>query len=90
MRELCAITTAVKKWCTYFLGRKFIIHTDQSSFCELVTQVVQTPERQFYLAKLLGYSYKIVHKPGAQNRVADALSRVHDLLPQLLTINVPH
>ncbi|PNX64261.1 hypothetical protein L195_g053928, partial [Trifolium pratense] len=50
-----------------------------------MTQVIQTPEQQFYLAKLLGYSYEIVYKPGAQNRVADALSRVHCLL-----ITVPH
>jgi hypothetical protein len=50
-----------------------------------MTQVIQTPEQQFYLAKLLGYSYEIVYKPGAQNRVADALSRVHCMM-----ITVPH
>jgi hypothetical protein len=44
-----------------------------------MTQVIQTPEQQFYLAKLLGYSYDIVYKPGAQNRVAYALSRIHCL-----------
>jgi hypothetical protein len=86
VRELCAITTAVKKWRTYLLGNTFIIYTDQRSLRELMTQIIQTPEQQFYLAKLLGYSYEIVYKPGPQNRVADALSRVHCLLitvPQL-------
>lgn len=39
---------------------------------------------------MLGYSYEIIYKPGAQNRVADALSRVHDPLPQLRAITVPH
>jgi hypothetical protein len=77
VRELCAITSAVKKWRTYLLGRKFIIRTDQRSLRELMTQIIQTPEQQFYLAKLLGYTYEIVYKPGAQNRVADALSRAH-------------
>jgi hypothetical protein len=85
VRELCAITSAVKKWRTYLLGTSFTIHTDQRSLRELMTQVIQTPEQQFYLAKLLGYSYEIVYKPGAQNKVADALSRVHCLL-----ITVPH
>lgn len=90
VRELCAITTAVKKWCTYLLGPKFVIHTDQRSLRELMTQVVQTPEQQFYLAKLLGYSYEILYKPGAQNRVADALSRIHEDAPQLFVLTVPH
>ncbi|GAU26218.1 hypothetical protein TSUD_354400 [Trifolium subterraneum] len=85
VRELCAITTAVKKWRTYLLGNTFIIYTDQRSLRELMTQVIQTPEQQFYLAKLLGYSYEIVYKPGPQNRVADALSRVH-----CLAFTVPH
>ena len=65
VRELCAISSAVKKWHTYLLGNTFTIHTDQRSLCELMTQVIQTPEQQFYLAKLLGYSYTIVYKPGA-------------------------
>jgi hypothetical protein len=85
VRELCAITTAVKKWRTYLLGSTFTIYTDQRSLRELMTQIIQTPEQQFYLAKLLGYSYEIVYKPGPQNRVADALSRVH-----CLAITVPH
>jgi hypothetical protein len=50
-----------------------------------MTHIIQTPEQQFYLAKLLGYSYEIVYKPGPQNRVVDALSRVH-----FLVITVPH
>lgn len=90
VRELCAITSAVKKWRTYLLGRKFIIHTDQRSLRELMTQVIQTPEQQFYLAKLLGYNYEIVYKPGAQNRVADALSRAQDTTASCLAITVPH
>ncbi|GAU31589.1 hypothetical protein TSUD_54120 [Trifolium subterraneum] len=85
VRELCAITTAIKKWRTYLLGNTFIIYTDQRSLRELMTQVIQTPEQQFYLAKLLGYSYEIVYKPGPQNRVADALSpKVADLFAKMV------
>jgi len=55
-----------------------------------MTQIVQTPEQQFYLAKLLGYSYEIVYKPGAQNHVADALSWIHTNVHQCLLITIPH
>ena len=75
VRELYAITEAIKKWRQYLLGRKFIIRTDQKSLRALLDQVVQTLEQQKYLAKLLGYQYTIVYKPGKKNRVADALSR---------------
>jgi hypothetical protein len=89
VRELCAIRSAVKKWRPYLLGRKFIIHTDQRSLRELMTQIIQTPEQQFYLVKILGYSYEILYKPGAQNRVVDALSRIHENPSQCLVITVP-
>lgn len=75
LRELQAITSAVKGWRQYLLGTFFIIQTDHKSLKELLTQVIQTPEQQHYLAKLLGFSYEIRYKPGSSNIVADALSR---------------
>ncbi|WVZ14092.1 hypothetical protein V8G54_011658 [Vigna mungo] len=75
VRELHAITSAVKQWQQYLLGHFFIIQTDQRSLKELLTQVIQTPEQQHYLVKLLGYDYEIQYKPGRLNVVADALSR---------------
>jgi len=89
VRQLCAITSAVKKWRPYLLGRKFLIYIDQRSLRELMTQVIQTPEQQFYLAKLLGFSYEILYKPGAQNRVADALSRRFENR-HCFMITIPH
>ncbi|XP_045791606.1 uncharacterized protein LOC123886321 [Trifolium pratense] len=50
VRELHAITTAVKKWRQYLLGHKLIIYTDHQSLKELLTQIVQTPEQQIYLS----------------------------------------
>lgn len=67
VRELYAITQAVMKWQHYLLGRKFVIQTDHRSLKELVRQVIQTPEQQFYLAKLLGFTYKIVYRSGSSN-----------------------
>jgi len=53
-----------------------------------MTQLIHTLEQQFYLAKLLGYYYEIAYKPGAQNRVADTLSRIHTPASQCLLVTV--
>jgi hypothetical protein len=76
VRELHAITTAVKKWRQYLLGHKFIIFTDHQSLKQLISQVIQTPEQQVYLSKLLGFDFTIQYKSGKTNLVADALSRI--------------
>ena len=74
-REMYAITEAVKKWRQYLIGRPFRIFTDQQSLRGLMTQTIQTPEQQRWLAKLLGFQYTIHYKPGSNNKVSDALSR---------------
>ena len=90
VRELFAITTAVKKWRQYLLGHRFIIITDHMSLKELLTQMIQTPEQHTYLARLMGYDYQIIHRSGAQNQAADALSRIPDLASSsYLTLSVP-
>ncbi|KAE8670841.1 hypothetical protein F3Y22_tig00112069pilonHSYRG00002 [Hibiscus syriacus] len=38
--------------------------------------VLQTPEQYKWLIKLMGYDYEIIYKPGKENKVAYALSRV--------------
>ncbi|VFQ66499.1 unnamed protein product [Cuscuta campestris] len=74
-KELYAIVEAVQKWRQYLLGREFVIRSDQRSLKELLAQIVQTPDQQFYLRKLMGFKFRIEYKKGATNRAADALSR---------------
>jgi hypothetical protein len=91
IRELHAITIAVKKWRQYLLGHPFIIFTDHQSLKELLIQVVQTPEQQVYLAKLMGYDYSIQYKSGKTNVVADALSRLPETLSgMILFLSMPN
>lgn len=53
-----------------------IYHRDgPKSLRELMNQVVQTPDQDYYLTKLLGYDYLISYKPSKSNIVAGTLSR---------------
>jgi len=58
------------------LGHPFVILIDHKSLKELMSQVIQTPEQQVYLSKLLGYDYSIQYKVRKSNIAADALSRI--------------
>ncbi|RZB46923.1 Leucine aminopeptidase 1 isoform B [Glycine soja] len=90
VRELCAITTAVKKWRQYLLGHHFIILTDHRSLKELLTQTIQTPKQHMYLARLMGYDYEIHYRSGSHNQAADALSRLPEIASSLsLILSVP-
>ena len=77
-RELFAIIEVVAKWRHYLLGMEFIIKIDYRSLKHLMDQVIQTPEKQQYLSKLLCFNYTIVYKHGKENIVADALSRIDE------------
>ncbi|KAJ0907443.1 putative nucleotidyltransferase, Ribonuclease H [Helianthus annuus] len=86
-KELYAITESVRKWRQYLLGSKFRIYTDHHSLKHLLTQTIQTPEQQKWVTKLIGYDFEIHLKPGKENTVADALSRVD--LPTMLALSHP-
>ena len=77
-REMLAILHAVTKWRPYLIGRRFTIRTDQRSLPYFMSQRIHTPAQQRWVTKLLGYDYELQYKKGAENRVADALSRQTD------------
>ncbi|KAA0042009.1 Transposon Ty3-I Gag-Pol polyprotein [Cucumis melo var. makuwa] len=74
-RELIVVVLAVQHWRPYLLGTRFIVKTDQKSLKFLLEQRAIQPQYQKWVAKLLEYSFKVVYKPGLENRAADALSR---------------
>ena len=91
-KEMLAILEAIRLWRPYLLGRKFYIQTDQRSLNFLLEQRITTPEQQKWVAKLLGYDYEIIYRPGRENAAADALSRkqgshvLHHLLVSQVTL----
>ena len=62
IKELHAITDAVRKWHKYLLGSFFVIQIDHKIIKELLQQVIQPLEQQVYVRKLLGFQFCIEYK----------------------------
>lgn len=76
-KELLAIVMSVQKWKHYLSHHQFIIHTDHQSLKYIMEQRITTVLQQKWFMKLLGLDYIIKYKKGLENKVVDALSRVH-------------
>ena len=70
-----AIFHALKRWRHYLLGNKVIIRSDQQSLKYLTSQRLLEGMQHKLMLKLLEFDYNIEYKKGAENCVADALSR---------------
>lgn len=87
-RELLAIIEAVKAFRVYLYGRYFVLITDHLPLCYLFN-LKDCGSRLFrQKMELLEYNFKVIHRKGAQNHVADALSRLEPLsIQEILEIN---
>nr|KYP56033.1 Transposon Ty3-I Gag-Pol polyprotein [Cajanus cajan] len=74
-KELMAVALSIQHWRPYLMGCKFKVYSDQRSLKQLLQQRITNGSQQNLLAKLLGYNFKIIYKPGLENKGADALSR---------------
>lgn len=86
-KELLAIVESFKVFRVYLYGRLFILITDHKPLCYLFN-LRDCGSRLFrQKMELLDYNFKIIHRPGAQNHVADALSRIEPIsIEQMLEI----
>lgn len=75
-RECLALVSAVKAFAPYLHGREFTLITDNYALVYLAK--LKDPYNKLFRMRmeLLNYNYKIVHRPGKLNQVADALSRL--------------
>ncbi|CAJ2667675.1 unnamed protein product [Trifolium pratense] len=76
-KELMALVLSIQHWRHYLLGKKFLVYTDHKSLKHFLQQRVSSPDQQCWLAKLLGYQFEVLYKPGPDNKAADALSRCY-------------
>lgn len=75
-KELLAIDWATKYFRPYLFGRKFTLYTDHQPLTYALN--LKTPNSKLvqWMLRLREYDFVPVYRPGQQNVVADALSRV--------------
>lgn len=87
-KELLAIVESVKVYRPYLYGRYFILITDHKPLCYLFNMRECNSRLFRQKMELLDYNFKIIYRPGAQNHVADALSRIKPLtINEMLEVN---
>ncbi|XP_071913949.1 uncharacterized protein [Coffea arabica] len=74
-KELFALVLAVTKWKHYLVGHHFVIKIDHQALKHLLEQKLTHPLQHKWLTKLSELDYEIQYKKGADNGVADALSK---------------
>ena len=78
-REALACVWAIERWHTYLWGRHFTLRTDHQALVTLLS-TSGTGHRPMRIARwgsrLLHYNFTVEYKPGNQNKVSDALSRL--------------
>lgn len=75
-RELLAVLLALRSWRCFLEGSAFVVYTDHNPLQYLRSQVKPTPRLVRWLAEIELYNPTIKYKPGKDNGVPDALSRV--------------
>ncbi len=81
-KEALACLWAIEHWEKYLLGRSFTLHTDQHALKQVLgspTQAENTRKTSKFIRwaeRLSAYDFTIAYRPGSENLVPDALSRL--------------
>jgi len=82
-KELYALIQALRHWRHYLIHKEFLLFSDHDALKYINGQHKLNTRHAKWVEFLQSYTFHIKHKPGVQNKVADALSRRYSLLNTL-------
>ena len=77
-KELLGIVMAIEHWSSFLYGKKFMVYSDHKPLAWLLNKKNPHPRLERWVLRLSIYEFEIRYKPGHENIVADALSRLFD------------
>ena len=88
-REALAVLDGINCYQPYLTGRKFYAHTDHGSLSWLMKVKDPTGRLARWALRLQHFDFEIIHRPGAANGNADAISRrSYSLPPSALSVTL--
>ena len=84
-KELFAVVTATLAWGAQWSKKRILFHCNNMAVCDIWKrgscrnkEIMQLVRRLYFHAAACNFTVLIVHIPGKQNDIADALSRFQD------------
>ena len=74
-QEMLAIIEGIRSYHIYLADREFKIITDHKALKYVMNQKKTTSRLARWATEIQGYKFEVIHRPGKNNVVADALSR---------------
>ena len=87
-KECLAVIWAIKHFEQYLGLLPFQVVTDHSALKYLQTAKVPTGQRAWWIMYLQQFEFEIVHRPGKENRNADALSRIPEIECNFIRVEI--
>jgi hypothetical protein len=81
--EFYALVQSLKHWRRYLIHREFVLYTDHDSLRHINSQKQLNTRHARWVDFMQQFSFVLKHKARTKNKVADALSRKHQLLATL-------